>query len=110
MSSIIDTYFKEGEYYIERTSYSDRERLAVCAYTKDLEPIGSLTVNLEKYEVAEDEAFLDVNNLPGIETVLVRNGLGKLTGDTGYSGFCAYPKFKFNLDRLDEMTKQYTGE
>lgn len=111
MSSIIEKYFKEGEFYIERSAYLDRNRLAVVAYTKSSsgypeDNIGALTVNLENEEVAEDEAFLDENNLPGIAEALIRLGLGTCNG-IGFSGYCMYPRFKFDLDKLDKLTKEY---
>lgn len=107
MFDVSESLFKDGEFLLERAKYADRERLAVKAYVKStLEYIGTITVNLEHEEVNEDEAYLDSNNLPGIEEVVAKLGIGTYTG-YGFSGYCMYPRFKFDLEKLDKLTKEY---
>jgi hypothetical protein len=66
----------------------------------DLENWSDLTVNLS-VKCADNCAFIDTND-NGDEIVdwLIANNLGKLTGRTKTSGWCAYPEFEFDIDEL----------
>lgn len=100
MNSFTDIYFKMGEYKLVRSSYLNNGYLAVVAFSNTGECIGSVTVNIKGDKLEKNEAYLDENNLPGIGTILERDGYATRTGFCEYSGFCEYPKFKFNLDKL----------
>lgn len=73
-------------------------------------PYSDITVNVGRLPFLE--SAIDTNN-NGNEVVdfLVRNGFGELTGDSIPSGFCVFPVFKFNEDKLKEIDsftfKQY---
>lgn len=103
------TYLYNGPYgnhrlVLQRRKYVHGGSLAVEALEKDYGcwvPYGSLTVFLEGQKLADDEAFLDVNNFPDVERFVALYGLAKPTGRLGFSGFCVYPLYKFNLDILD---------
>ena len=63
-------------------------------------PYGVATVNLpDSGHLPPDEQFIDENNLPGIGDWLQRNNIAKPTGKIGFSGYCAYPAYKFNAPR-----------
>ena len=71
------------------------------------EPWSDLTVNLSTKcapNCAPNCAFIDVNN-NGTEIIhwLVENGLGELKHRIEHSGFCIYPEFEFNMERLMEF-------
>ena len=68
------------------------------------EPWSTLTVNLGK-KCEPDCAFIDVNN-NGDEIVdwLIENKLGVFTNEIEISGFCIYPKFKFDMDVVHQYT------
>lgn len=75
------------------------DNLAIALETDIGEPFTRLTVNLEKlYE--DDEAYIDTNNFPAAEELIEKYDLGKFTGRYGYSGFCTYPLYKFNMLEL----------
>lgn len=75
----------------------DLEELNTC------ETFGRVTINLEESVfLAEDEAFVDINNLPGIEEFIVDYNLGYPTGVKIESGYCTYPKYRFYLNKLNE--------
>lgn len=65
-------------------------------------PFADLTVNLG--EKLEDEcmAYVDTNNCPWAKEFIEKNELGEDTGLFGMSGFCAYPLFMFDLDKVKE--------
>ena len=84
-------------------NWGSRHNLAVQAWTEDGEPFEVITVNLPDEELSDDEsctAFIDENNLPEIYNFLINNDIAVFTGNTAISGFCEYPEFKFNLEKL----------
>lgn len=67
------------------------------------EPWADISVNLPHEALTDMNcAFIDVNNAGTLPSFLVENGLAKPTGRFGYSGYCAYPEFRFDLDKLNE--------
>lgn len=62
------------------------------------EPYGNITVNLG--EVPKYCGYIDTNNMPEMEKFIVDNDLGNFTGLTLQSGFCEYPLYVFNVDKL----------
>lgn len=67
------------------------------------EPYGDLTVNLEG-RVPDYCGYVDLNNMPELEKFMEENDLGEFTGLTKRSGFCEYPLYMFNVDKLREMS------
>jgi len=66
------------------------------------EPYANLTVNLR--EGAPDFCgYIDTNNMPQLENFLVKHDLGYFTGLTQKSGFCTYPLYAFNVERLRKL-------
>lgn len=86
--------------------YADNGNLRVDLITHEEgypEPWQNLTVNLGK--CMEGYAYIDTNN-NGEEILrwLFENGIGHLTGAVRQSGFCLYPEFEFNIEKLLEYT------
>lgn len=71
-------------------------------------PYATLTVNLPNtiLKVQPNQAFVDLNNFPTAEDFVTHNGLGKFTGLYDVSGFCTYPLYEFDLDKLNEMKEE----
>lgn len=85
--------------------YADNGRIAVQLITEEEwypESFGSLTVNIDAPAPAYC-GYLDTNNLANAEKFVTENGLGEFTGLTGRSGFCEYPLYLFDVDRLREL-------
>lgn len=58
-------------------------------------PYATVTTNLVHVPIEKDEAFIDTNNLPNIESELQRAGIiGDKPVKYGSSGFCQYPCYK----------------
>lgn len=96
------------DYYIRLVArnYSYNNRLAVQAYEEDGTPFAIFTVNIPEETPSGDIdklAFIDTNNLPGVDKFLIDNEIAEPTGYCGCSGFCAYPEFKFNLNLLEDQ-------
>ena len=49
--------------------------------------------------------YIDTNNLPEIEDFIKRYELGKPTRIAKTSGFCSYPLYKMNLEKLRSIAK-----
>ena len=62
---------------------------------------GSITVNLPG-SVPKHSAYVNVNGLSGILPFLKEYKLAKPMSVVGESGFCAYPLFRFDLEKLRE--------
>ena len=104
-----DKYYKFNffgeDYYIQLVArkYNDNNRLAVQAFEEDGTPFAILTVNIPDESLSDSlscTAFIDTNNLDGIEQFLIQNKIAKPTGKYVRSGFCTYPEFIFNLEML----------
>lgn len=63
------------------------------------EPYGDVTVNLAG-PVPPYCAYVDTNNMPELENFLVENKLAEFTGLEHDCGFCSYPLYMFNAERL----------
>ena len=89
---------RKGQYY-------DNGNLAIRLITYENgypEVWSDLTVNLNKID--SDCAYIDINNNgEGILKWIEENNLGVFTREIESSGYCTYPKYKFNSDVLKNM-------
>ena len=88
----INTYLNNGCMYIGLRTYEE-------GYP---EPYGDITVNLSG-KAPDYCGYVDLNNMPELEKFIADNDLGEFTGLTQRSGFCEYPLYLFNVDKLREM-------
>ena len=65
--------------------------------------IARITTCLDRLTVHEDEAYVDTNNCPWAEGFIHRYRLGEDTQICAQSGFCTYPLYKFDMDRIKEF-------
>lgn len=66
------------------------------------ESYGDITVNLDG-KAPDYCAYVDMNNMPELEKFIEENDLGEFTGLRKRSGFCEFPLYMFNPDRLREL-------
>lgn len=66
--------------------------------------ICTLTVYLG--EVPKNCAYLDVNNCIFAEKLVTELGIGKFFANVLGSGFCIYPLYKFDLDKIKKYTRR----
>ena len=96
-----------GTYEVTATAayYASNDSLAIVL-DEARERFVTLTVNLDASDYcAKDCAFVDTNNCPWAGTFIRENALGVPTGRYAYSGFCIYPEYKFDLEKLKEDSK-----
>lgn len=87
----INSYMNNGCLYIGLNTCSEYP-----------EAYGDITVNLDG-KVPDYCGFVDVNNMPELEQFLEENKIGEFTGLKKRSGFCEYPLYLFDADRLREL-------
>lgn len=91
---------------LSRSTYRYNNSLAVLMFCEDGEPYGNVTVNITD-GIADDElAYVDTNNIPWLEKFLEKNKIAKPTGIVGFSGFCTYPLYKFNVESIPMMEEE----
>ena len=89
---------------LEINNYSNNNGLyigLVCS-DEDMESYGDLTVNLMNKAPAYC-AYINTNNMPEAEKFITEKGLGEYTGLNQRSGYCEYPLYMFDVDRLREV-------
>lgn len=106
MSIKLERYGHVHDITFELDRYASGGGLAIIMYCQEegwKESYAVLTVNLEDYPTFGNRAYVDTNNL-GDEILqwIEDNNLGQPTGEIGYSGFCVYPEYEFNLDEINK--------
>ena len=79
--------------------YRSNNTLALMLHYDDGET-EVITVNLQDPIQSSSLAYLDVNNQPGIEKFIQKNGLGLPMGVLTPSGFCRYPLYTIFTSEL----------
>lgn len=81
--------------------YEYHNNLCILLQMTDTHEIyGAITTNIDP--LPRNEAAVDTNNHPNVEKFITDNNLGVPTGKTIRSGFCTYPVYAFNLDKIPD--------
>ena len=56
---------------------------------------GNLSISL-----ITEKSFVDTNNCPWAEKFISDNKLGRPTGIKAASGYCVYPQYRFDMEKL----------
>lgn len=112
-----DTSYGETEKVnILIANYADNDNLYVGMnfFDRDIGAMdffGDVTVNITKLQPFMATIDTNNNNAEKIMTFLTENGFGELAGRSLPSGFCVYPVFRFNQEKLAQADpngfKQY---
>ena len=90
---------------LEISNYRNNNGLYIGLNTVDgeyTESYGDITVNLDG-KAPNYCAYVDINNMPELEKFIEDNDLGEFTGLAKRSGFCEFPLYMFNPDKLREL-------
>ena len=68
-------------------------------------PFATITVNLGD-KLPDGYAYLDTNNCPWAEEFVTENDLAEFVGGYATSGFCIYPLYKFDTNKITEVTRR----
>ena len=83
--------------------YANNDHIALEIFSLEEGPFANLTVNLpDTKRMPENYGFVDVNNFPQAEAVIAKLGIGKPTGRIASSGFCFYPLYEFDPEKIAE--------
>ena len=91
-------------FYLLAERYANNNSLAIIVMEVNddgsEEEFDAITVNLPFGAADEKCAYIDTNNCSWAEAMLKEHKLAKPTGECGYSGFCQYPLYKFDLKKF----------
>lgn len=93
---------------LEISSYMDNNRIYIGLVEVDgeyPEPFADLTVNISA-PCPDYCGYVDINNCPELEGFIEKYGLGEFTGLMGNSGFCSYPLYLFDPEKLREVAPE----
>ena len=91
----VSSYCDGGGLYIG-IDYFDDEFQAMA-------PWCDMTVNIPETRLSSQKcAFVDVNNAGYLVDFIRENGLGVQTGRVAHSGYCVYPEYEFDVDKIAE--------
>lgn len=90
--------YKNHQMMVVVSSYTNNGNLYVGLEDEEKELL-DMTVNLDMI-LPPNQAFIDTNNFPDATMLINNNQLGKFTGRTAQSGFCTYPLYEFDMERL----------
>ena len=97
------TYDFEGRTIsLQAMTYENNGTLALMAfYDENGDDSDVLSVNLNNAMMQNDECcFIDTNNIPWAPRFLEKFNLAEPTGVSQRSGFCTYPLYKVNREKL----------
>lgn len=98
-------YTGDNEVELDIQTYHNNGRIFISLITNEdgyPEPFGDVTVNIDA-PAPDYCGYLDTNNLSNVENFIRENDLGEFTGLTCRSGYCEYPLYLFNVDKLREL-------
>lgn len=98
-------FYGADDCYLERDSYAYDGGLYLAIHSLSEGPMAHLTVNLVDNFLSllgPDIAYLNVNNIPCGSELVERLGIGVNLYAYRTSGFCTYPLYKFDLQKIDE--------
>lgn len=119
----LSTPYGQYDVRVARKSYASNGSLAVVLYYDECGqflPFGSITVNIEdgdnvraRYDLwilaKEGKRFacqyVDTNNFEYVVRFLEENKIAFFTGGFADSGYCSYPLYAFDLDKLAELER-----
>ena len=100
----VKTSFGEYRVVIELAQYANNRTTCVkLLEADDYAPFATISKNLDVM-LEENEIYVDKNNCPWAEEFLQQYDLGENLNDDGFSGYCQYPKYRLNLNKITKMT------
>ena len=101
----VTTQFGKTRCTMSASKYADRQgHIALQLWCED-GPFATITVNLGGIgEFEKNVSAVDTNNCPWAPALIKRLNIGTPTGEYVRSGFCAYPLYTFDLERIREYT------
>ena len=102
---LTDIKTRYGNYkvdFISTDTYIHDGSPAITAWSRAEGPIAIITVCLEDIRLEPNQSYVDTNNCPWAPEWIEENKLGIKTNRTARSGFCTYPLYEFDMERIEE--------
>lgn len=90
---VVNHYMADGSLFLRAQNVKDGS-------------IANLTVCLNEEKIAGNEAYVDTNNFPEARYFIEQYGLGEFTGYYKASGYCVYPRYKFDMPAVRKYAKE----
>lgn len=102
----IEQWGVNREVSLHCSNYANNGNLAIVVkyFDEDFEcwmQYGVLTVNFEE-GLPEGYAYVDTNNFPCAKELIGSGKIGEWTGKTRVSGWCSYPLYRFDVEKIKE--------
>lgn len=88
--------------FLSVDTYMADNSLAITAWSRTDGPIAHITVCLDDATLGPNRSYVDTNNCPWAPEWIEENRLGAKTKWTARSGYCTYPMFEFDMERIME--------
>lgn len=85
------------------SSYAQGKHIALQLWCED-GPFATLTTNLAPKGTDKNIQAVDTNNCPWAPALIKRLKIGTPTGKYVHSGFCTYPLYEFDMERIAYYT------
>ncbi len=98
-------YTGENEVELDIQMYANNGRIFIGLISNEdgyPEPFANVTVNIDA-PAPHYCGYLDTSNLSNVEEFVTKNGLGEFTGFMGRSGYCEYPLYLFDAEKLRSL-------
>lgn len=99
----VNLFGKDYEVKVTSSRYTSNNNYAVRLEELDGAPFAIITVNLPERQLPHGYAFVDTNNYPWAEEFISKYELGEPAGIAAQSGYCVYPLYKFDTNRIKEL-------
>jgi hypothetical protein len=95
---------------IDISDYSNNDNLAIQLINSNKEygydePYAIMSVNLDQ-TLPSNFAYVDTNNCKWATEFIEKNNLGVDTGKTRQSGWCEYPLYMFDFEKIKEYNER----
>ena len=98
------TFLGRDDCYLASKVYLHGGGLAIWIMSEEDGPMAHLTTNI--VPLPKPYAFLDTNNCLEVEELVVKLGIAKDRGARTKSGYCVYPLYEFDLEKVSEYEKE----
>ncbi len=100
---VVTPYATYHDCFFSIEKYRADNSLALQIYNMEDGPIATMTVWLphdSNIAPKEGQAYIDTNNCPWAEDLIEKLGVGENTELIGFSGYCIYPLYQFDMEKL----------